>query len=399
MTDRSRWLRIGGSLFIGLFVAFIDRTNLSVTLPAITQELGLNPETATLLLTIFLIGYAFANFFGGILTMKYDPKYVVITMVFLWSLATIYIGFSSSILALLACRLLLGVTEGVYWPQQSRFANDWFSDKERSRANSVIQFHGQFLALAIGFMILMPLEAAFGWRTVFIVTGLLGLVIVIPLFIFVLRPQREAPFHKPAPVAGKVKLTWNDLGGKSFLLLLFSYISQGFLFWGITLWIPMVASSLGFQGTSRALASSVPYIVAIILVIPMSYLSDKTGKRIQIASLGLFLPGICMFLMPFVDNPYVKIALITFSMAYYTASYTPNFWSILQMGVAPHAAGAASGIVSGLGAGGGGTLAGFMVGYLHATTGSYMWGFMVIGIIVLMGSVCLYSFGRVRNML
>jgi len=297
MNDRSRWLRIGGSLFIGLFVAFIDRTNLSVTLPAITKELGLNPETATLLLTIFLIGYAFANFFGGILTMKYDPKYVVISMVCIWSLATIYIGFSNSIFALLACRLLLGVTEGVYWPQQSRFANDWFSDKERSRANSVIQFHGQFLALAIGFMILMPLEAAFGWRTVFIVTGLLGLIIVIPLFIFVLRPQREAPFHKPAPAAGKVKLTWGNLGGKSFLLLLFSYISQGFLFWGITLWIPMVASSLGFQGMARALASSVPYIVAIILVIPMSYLSDKTGKRIQIASLGLFLPGICMFMM------------------------------------------------------------------------------------------------------
>jgi MFS family permease len=393
-------MRIGGSLFIGLFVAFIDRSNLSVTLPAITQELSLKTETATLLLTIFLIGYAFSNFFGGILTMKYDPKYVVIAMVAIWSLATIYIGFSNSIFALLACRLLLGVTEGVYWPQQSRFAKDWFSDKERSRANSVIQFHGQFLALAIGFLILMPLEAAFGWRTVFILTGLLGLLIVIPLFTFVLRPQTDAPFYQPTPGAtGKVKLSWDDLGGKSFILLLFSYISQGFLFWGITLWIPMVASSLGFQGMSRAFASSIPYMVAIILVIPMSHLSDKTGKRIQVASLGLFLPGICMFVMPFVENPYLKIGLITFSMAYYTASYTPNFWSILQMGVAPHAAGAASGIVSGLGAGGGGTLAGFMVGYLYAKTGSYMWGFMVIGIIVLLGSFCLYAFGKVRKML
>ncbi|VEB51072.1 Vesicular glutamate transporter 3 VGluT3, Solute carrier family 17 member 8 [Salmonella enterica subsp. enterica] len=54
---------------------------------------------------------------------------------------------------ILICRLVLGITEGIYWPQQSRFASDWFSDKERTQANSIIQYYGQFLALGLGFMI------------------------------------------------------------------------------------------------------------------------------------------------------------------------------------------------------------------------------------------------------
>lgn len=134
-------------------------------------------------------------------------------MVLIWSIATVFVGFTSSVYVILICRLVLGITEGIYWPQQSRFASDWFSDKERTQANSIIQYYGQFLALDTGFMILSPLDAAFGWRNVFIITGVIGIVVVVPLYITMLKKQEEAPYYRaPAPTE-QTKLTLESLGG------------------------------------------------------------------------------------------------------------------------------------------------------------------------------------------
>jgi MFS family permease len=397
----SKWWSIGGSLMLGLCVAYLDRTTLSVGLQAVAQDMGFAGErfavTASLALTIFLVGYAVSNVLGGILTRRFDPKPVVIWTFALWSAATVYVGFTSSLAVLLACRLILGIAEGVYWPQQSRFAKAWFAPNERTKANAIIQYYGQYLALAFGFIVLTPIFHAFGWRSMFFLMGGIGLVIVVPLYMAKLRPESEAPY-RTAPVAGSAgKLTLAALGGPAFFLLLISYVTQGMLFWGVTLWIPLAVQSVGFTGMSQAFASSLPYIAAVLLAVPMSRLSDRTGKRVLIAALGLLIPGILMMTLPLVQSGYAKLALITIALGYYASSYTPNIWSILQSSIEPQAIGPASGIINGIGAGGGGTIAGFLVGLLYRSTGSYMSGFVVLGALVIIGGISLLIYGRVQK--
>jgi MFS family permease len=400
--NQSRWFSIGGSLMLGLCVAYLDRTTLSVGLQSVANDLGFAGErfavTASLALTIFLVGYALANVLGGILTRKYDPKAVVIWTFAIWSAATVYVGFTNSLIALLACRLILGVAEGVYWPQQSRFAKAWFAPNERTKANAIIQYYGQYIALAFGFIILTPIFHAFGWRAMFFLMGGIGLVVIVPLYIAKLRPETEAPFYAPATAQdGSGRLTLAALGGPAFLLLLVSYITQGMLFWGVTLWIPLAVQSVGFTGMSQAFASSLPYLAAVVLALPMSRISDRTGRRVLIAALGLLVPGALMMLLPMVDSGYAKLALITVSLGLYASSYTPNIWSILQSSIEPRAIGPASGIINGIGAGGGGTIAGFLVGMLHKSTGSYMYGFVVLGGLVIVGGIALIFYGHIQR--
>jgi MFS family permease len=393
----SKWWSIGGSLMVGLFVAYLDRTNLSVGLPQISRDLGFAGEhfavTSSWALTIFLIGYALANILGGILTRRMDPKPVVIACFLVWSLATIMVGLTASVTVLLVCRLILGTAEGIYWPQQSRFARAWFAEKELTRANCIIQYYGQFIALAVGFMVLTPIYDVFGWRVLFFMTGGIGIVFIVPLYFAMLRPEAEAPYAQRNE-GKQERLTLKSLGGPAFLLVVFSYITQGMLFWGITLWIPLAVRSLGFTGMGQALASSLPYAAAIALAIPMAKLSDRTGKRVLIAIMGLIIPGLLLLLLPAVDSGYAKLGLITVALGYYASSYTPNIWSILQSTVDPKAVGPASGIMNGLGAGGGGTIAGFLVGLLTTYTGSYMSGFMVLGGLVTLGGISLLVYGR-----
>lgn len=398
---QSKWWSIGGSLFLGLFVAYLDRTNLSVAISSVAEDLGFAGDqfavTSSWALTIFLIGYAFSNIAGGIITRRIDPKIVVTACFALWSIATVVVGFTSSVAVLLICRLILGVAEGIYWPQQSRFARAWFAPHELTKANSIIQYYGQFVALAVGFMILTPIYDAFGWRVLFFITGGIGLILIIPLYMVCLRPESEAPYLLEKAEQTTPKLTFAALGGPPFLLMVFSYITQGMLFWGITLWIPLAVRSLGFSGWSQALASSLPYMAAVVLAIPMSAISDRTQKRVLIAALGMLIPGCLLLTLPLVDSGYVKLAIITVALGYYASSYTPNIWSILQSTVAPHAVGTASGIMNGLGAGGGGTIAGFLVAAMNSYTGSYTSGFMVLGALVVIGGLSLLTYGYVAK--
>ncbi|HHS9796947.1 TPA: MFS transporter [Klebsiella quasipneumoniae subsp. similipneumoniae] len=398
----SPWLSIGGTLLVGMFVSYLDRINLSVALPELSEDLGFAGsnfgQVSSWALTTFLIGYTIANILGGLFTRNAEPKKVAIWCVAIWSLATVAIGFTHSVAILLICRAILGITEGIYWPQQSRFVRAWFPPHQRTRANSVVQFYGQYLALAIGFMILTPLYDNFGWRILFFITGGLGLIVIVPLYIRYLRPESDAlwrdekVFNEP-----KEKLSLSSFGGPAFFLLIFTYIAQSMLFWGITLWIPSVMRSLGFTGWAQAVTSAVPYLAAVLLAIPIARISDRTNRRVLIASLGLLIPGCLIITLPMIDNATLKIILITLAMGYYASSFTPNIWSIIQNSVAPNATGPASGIINGIGSGGGGTIAGFLVGLMFAKTGSYMPGFVVLGIVVICGGLSLLLWGYLQR--
>lgn len=396
----SKWFRIGFTLMFGLFVAYLDRSNLSVGLPAMAKEVGFEGAAASsLALTGFLIGYAVSNFFGGFITYKLNPKNTIITMSILWSLVTLLTAWVTSLTELVVYRIILGIAEGIYWPQQFRFARAWFSKSELTKGTNIIQFYGQYMALALGFVILTPIYQGLGWKFLFYITGGLGLVIVLPMYLLFLKSQPDVPLmdsidDDAAESSTNQKISFQSLGGASFLLIVFSYFANGMLFWGITLWIPMVVSSLGFSGMWQGFASSLPYMLSIAFAIPMSFISDRTQKRTTIASLGLIVAGILLVFLPLIQSPAVKLGFITFAVAFFTSSYTTNIWSIITSSVDKNAVGPAAGIVNGIGAGGGGTVAGFLVGMLYKSTGSYLPGFAVIGVVAIVGGLAVSLYGK-----
>jgi MFS family permease len=398
----AKWWRIGAVLMFGLFVAYLDRSNLSIALPALSQDMGFAgpafADTSSWALTAFLFGYLAANLLGGFLTYRIDPKLTLIATVAVFSLCTLLAGFVDSVGLLIALRVVLGFAEGIYWPQQFRVAKAWFTEREMSKGTAVIQYYGQYAALALGFFLLTPVYDALGWRPLFWITGLAGIALVIPLFAAFLRsaPPGAAPAAAPREPGTRARLRFADFGGPRFLLLVFSYFSNGMLFWGITLWIPLVIQSLGFTGTGRGLLAALPYVLSLLLTVPMMALSDRSGKRVLIASSGLLVGGALVGALPLVDSPVGKLVLICVGMGYFTATFTSNLWAVAVTDLPPHLVGPATGIINGFGAGGGGIVAGFVVGQLQASTGSYLPGFVVLGVVAIVGGLALLTYGRLR---
>ena len=92
----------------------------------------------------------------------------------LWSLATLLHAFASTLTALLGLRLALGVAEAPCFPANSRIVATWFPRSERAMATGVYTV-GEYIGLAFLSPILFWLLAHYGWRSLFIVCGLLGL--------------------------------------------------------------------------------------------------------------------------------------------------------------------------------------------------------------------------------
>ncbi|MEV5504667.1 hypothetical protein AB0M50_55615 [Nonomuraea fuscirosea] len=87
-----KWLRISGLLLVGLFVAYLDRSNLSIGIKNISTDLGFAGDgfaaTSSLALTAFLVGYLISNFLGGFLTARVDAKWILLVTVAGYSLCT-----------------------------------------------------------------------------------------------------------------------------------------------------------------------------------------------------------------------------------------------------------------------------------------------------------------------
>jgi hypothetical protein len=117
---------------------------------------------------------------------------------------------------------------------------------------------------------------------------------------------------------------------------------------------------------------------------------------VLIASSGLLVGGALVGALPLVDSPVGKLVLICVGMGYFTATYTSNLWAIAVTDLPPHLVGPATGIINGFGAGGGGIVAGFVVGGLQSATGSYLPGFVVLGVVAIVGGLALLAYGRLR---
>ncbi|CAM01919.1 MFS transporter [Saccharopolyspora erythraea NRRL 2338] len=162
-------------LFGTVVINYLDRSNLSIALPAIAEELELSKAQQGLLLSAFGWTYAAMQIPGGWLVDRIRPRVLYPLCLVLWSLATLFMGMVGGFVALIVLRLMVGACEAPAYPINSRVATVWFPERERATA---IGFYtsGQFIGLALLTPVLSWLQAAVSWHWVFILTGLVGIV-------------------------------------------------------------------------------------------------------------------------------------------------------------------------------------------------------------------------------
>jgi sugar phosphate permease len=178
------WLLVGG------IINYLDRANLSIAAPQMMKELHLTNTDIGLMGTVFSWTYAIMQLPSGWLVDRFGAKKVYSISVIWWSVATFITGLCSKLSAFLGTRLLLGIGEASCFPTSAKITSYWFPTKERGLATGFWDSSSKW-GPAIAPPLLVTILVAYGWRALFIITGILGIVFILFFILFYRNPKQS----------------------------------------------------------------------------------------------------------------------------------------------------------------------------------------------------------------
>jgi sugar phosphate permease len=169
-------------------VNYLDRSTLSIANHSVSQELGLSASQMGLLLSAFSFAYAFSQLPIGMLLDRFGARVMLGLGMFVWSAAQLCGGFVTSLQQFLIARVALGLGEAPNFPAGAKVVSEWFGVHERGRPIGIF-ITSSTIGPALAPPILTALLLIFGWRTMFIIMGALGIAVSIGWYL-VYRDRR-----------------------------------------------------------------------------------------------------------------------------------------------------------------------------------------------------------------
>ena len=182
-------------VFVNVVINYLDRTNLAVAAPELSKELELSNEQLGYIFSAFGWSYAALQIPGGLLADKYGPRFLYAACLITWSFSTIVQGFAKGFASIFGFRFATGAFEAPSYPINNRIVTSWFPNNERASAIA-LYVSGQFIGLAFLTPVLVAVQVAVGWRGLFIVTGLVGLVWGIIWYVFYRDPLQHTKVNQ-----------------------------------------------------------------------------------------------------------------------------------------------------------------------------------------------------------
>lgn len=398
-----RWLRIIPVALVMYTIAFIDRTNISLALPRISRDLGLDPAQAGNVAGIFYWGYLALQIPGGHLAKYWSPKKFISVLLVFWAVCAVGCGFARTYHEMLILRLLLGVAESGVFPATLILLSHWFSKAERARANAL-----WLLCLPGAVIISSPISGwvldHWNWRSMLIAEGALPFLWLIIWLLFIQDHPSEAKWLRAAEREQVVATLQAEAGGLdrrassgSFLSALlrpqvfllaavyFCFVAgqMGFLFW-----LPSaMAAFKGMSSLATGFLFTLPYIAAAIGLLVIGRLSDRAHERRLHAALTMGFGGCCL-LLAVASISHSLVLAFAFLTLSGIGAYGPMgpFWAIPTETLPARIVGSVMGLVNALG-NLGAYFAPLIVGYLNKRTGNFYSGFIFLGLITIAGGV------------
>ncbi|MBP7141750.1 MAG: MFS transporter [Opitutaceae bacterium] len=185
-----RWL-IVGLLFITAIVNNLDRQTLSVLAPTLRETLGVSAVEYSYVVSSFLTAYTVGYLFAGSALDRLGVKLGLALAIGFWSLASGLHVLATGWFGLAVMRFLLGLGESFNTPAAIKAIAEWVPSRERGLCVAI--YNNGFV---VGSILAPPLVSfialRFGWHWSFILTALLGVLLLFLWWRYYDSPERSA---------------------------------------------------------------------------------------------------------------------------------------------------------------------------------------------------------------
>jgi ACS family hexuronate transporter-like MFS transporter len=235
-TPRSnhRWV-ILALLFFATTINYIDRSILSLIKPEyLDKELGWSNTQYGYVNSAFQFAYALGLLGFGWFIDRFGTKIGYTVSIVFWSVAAAGHAAVGSVMGFAAARVFLGLGEGGNFPAAIKTVAQWFPRAERAFANALFN-SGSNIGSVVAPLVVLPIAAAWGWRSTFVIAGAAGILWVffwIPLF-------RNPPTQADDSPADDEKVSWGSLFNtrQAWAYMVAKFLTDP-VWWFYLIWLP-----------------------------------------------------------------------------------------------------------------------------------------------------------------
>jgi MFS transporter, ACS family, D-galactonate transporter len=398
-----RWTIVAFSA-LGLTIAYLDRSALSVALPFIDREFEISPTVQGVVLSSFFWSYAVFQVPSGWLLDRFGPRVIYPVAVGWWSIWTGLTAFAGGVASLIVFRIGLGIGEAPVQPANIKVVSKWFPRSERAFASSLFDM-GQQIGVALSVPVVTLLAVSVGWRAVFIVIGAVGLLWILGWLRIYRTPEHHPRVSaaelahirsdqaemvvEPAARGSWVKLlrngqVWALMGGYVFRSLAGAF----FLTW----YPSYLLDERGFSEADFGMVGAIPAVIGIGSTVLGGIVSDRmlaSGMSTNIARKAPIITGLgisaCIAFTPFVESNLAVMVLLTVSSAAHSFAGAAILSLPAEVAPSPDVVGSIAGFQN-FGSQLGNIISPIAIGlFLTASGGSYL------GPLVFAGASCIIS--------
>lgn len=406
---RVRWLIIL-LLFIITTINYADRATFSIAGQSASKELGLDPVAMGYILSAFAWAYVLGQIPGGALLDRFGSKKIYTAALVLWSAFTLLQGFAgvftglAAAIALFAMRFMVGLAESPSFPANARIVAAWFPGPERGTASAIFN-SAQYFSLVAFAPLMGWLAHDFGWRSVFVVMGGVGIVAALFFVRMIHSPVdhpaiNKAEFDYIEAGGGLVRMedrnaangaafTWANvkqvLGSRMLLGVYLGQYCINVLTYFFVTWFPIyLVKERGLSIMQAGFTAALPALCGFAGGILGGMISDgllrKTGS-LDIARKTPLLLGMvlatCIIACNYVEQEWLVIVIM--ALAFFGKGVASLGWAVVADTSPKEMAGVTGGIFNTFG-----NIAGIVtpivIGYIVKGTGSFDGALIFVGV-------------------
>lgn len=393
-------------LFIAGIVNFLDRSSLSVASEAIRGELGLSATELGVLLSAFSLSYGFAQLPSGLLIDRFGSRLVLGGGLILWSLMQALTGIVNSFSHFILLRIGLGIGEAPFMPAGVKSITDWYVAKERGKALGIFN-SSTVLGQAIAPPALVLMQIAWGWRTMFVVIGLAGILVGVCWYVwyrnrdkFALQKEEQAYLATPSVLRPQLSLKeWGALFKRRTVWgMILGFSGVNYTGWLYIAWLPSyLQAQQGLSLAKTGWVAAIPFLAAALGMWCNGFVLDACAKRgFDLAKTrktaivtGLVLSALGTLLVVQSTTPAAAVAFI--SMALFCVHFAgTSAWGLVQVMVS-EAKVASVASIQNFGSFVFASFAPVVTGWVVDTTGSFDLALIIAACVTFTGALC-YAF-------
>ncbi|MFB3171258.1 MFS transporter [Neobacillus sp. 179-C4.2 HS] len=382
---KKRWFYLIPIAFITYSLAYLDRANYGFgAASGLAKDLDITAATSSLLGALFFLGYFFFQVPGAAYAEKKSAKVLIFWSLIAWGLLATFTGMVTNVKLLFVIRFALGVVESAVMPSMLVLLSNWFTKKERSRANTFLILGNPATVLWMSIVSGYLVESV-GWRWMFIIEGLPAVVWAFIWWKLVNDKPKDAKWltdkeksdlelqlAKEQEGIKPVKNYAEAFKSKPVILLSAQYFLWSIGVYGFVMWLPsIIKAAPNMDIVTTGWLSAVPYLLAVVLMLVASYFSDKMMNRSAFVWPFLLIGAIAFYASYAIGTQHFWISFVLLVIAG-GAMYAPYgpFFAIIPEILPRNVAGGAMALINSMGALGS-FVGAYIVGYLNGATGGF----------------------------